>query len=30
MCRLMTLAHKFIHSFGISAYENMPDAVREQ
>ena len=30
MCRLMTLARKFIHSFGISAYENVPDAVREQ
>ena len=30
MCRLMTLARKLIHSFGISAYENVPDAVREQ
>ena len=26
----MTLAREFNHSFGISAYENVPDAVREQ
>ena len=26
----MTLARKFNHSFGISAYESVPDAVREQ
>ena len=30
MCRLMTRARKYIHSCGISAYENVPDAIREQ